>query len=242
MQAVLEKHSAELTVEQLRKSGVIITASPIPIDNRIRFWYNPDLKSSHFLVPGLIAVILMMLSALLTSMTVVREKERGTIEGLIVSPVMPYELMLGKLLPYLMIAFVDVITVLLASQVLFHVPLMGSPLLLLLMSVLFLIAALSIGLFISSVSASQQVAMTIGLLLTLMPSILLSGFLFPINAMPAFLQGITYIIPARHFLMIARGIFLKGNGIALIWQPALILLGFGIVMLGLSSLRFHKKL
>jgi ABC-2 type transport system permease protein len=240
--AIVQQQSARISMAALQRAGLNVEDAAIPVDARLRVWYNPELKSTNFIVPGLIAVILMMLSALLTSMTVVRERERGTIETLIVSPVMPYELMLGKLVPYVIIALFDVILVIAAGRLLFHVPLVGSPVLVLALSAVFLMAALGIGLLISAASPSQQTAMTFAMLTTLLPSVLLSGFLFPIRAMPAVLQWLTNIIPARHFLVIVRSIFLKGSGLSLLWQPALVLLLFGLIMLGLSSLRFRKKL
>jgi ABC-2 type transport system permease protein len=241
-EAMIQQHSAKLSRAALSRSGLPSGGAVVPVDSRVRFWYNPELKSTNFIVPGLIAVILMMLSALLTSMTVVRERERGTIEQLIVSPIRPHELMLGKLAPYVVIAFFDVLLVIAAGRLLFHVPLVGSPALVLLLSALFLGAALGIGLLVSTVSGSQQTAMTLAMMTTLLPSMLLSGFLFPIRAMPVALQWLTNIIPARHFLVIVRAVFLKGSGLALLWQPALVLLAFGLVMLGLSSARFRKKL
>jgi len=240
--AIVQQQSARISAAALQHVGLNVRDAVIPVDARLRVWYNPELKSTNFIVPGLIAVILMMLSALLTSMTVVRERERGTIETLIVSPVMPYELMLGKLVPYVIIALFDVILVIAAGRLLFHVPLVGSAVLVLALSAVFLMAALGIGLLISAASPSQQTAMTFAMLTTLLPSVLLSGFLFPIRAMPAVLQWLTNIIPARHFLVIVRSIFLKGSGLSLLWQPALVLLLFGLTMLGLSSLRFRKKL
>jgi ABC-2 type transport system permease protein len=240
--AILQQQSARITLSAVRKSGLALGGAALPLDARMRFWYNPELKSANFMVPGLIAVIPMMLSALLTSMTVVRERERGTIESLIVSPVMPNELMLGKLTPYVMIAFADVILVIAAGRLLFRVPLVGSPALVLVCSAIFLTAALGIGLLISTISRNQQTAMTVAMLATQLPSMLLSGFLFPISAMPKIIQLITNIIPARHFLVIVRGIFLKGSGLPQVWQPALILLALGIALLALSSLRFRKKL
>jgi ABC-type multidrug transport system ATPase subunit/ABC-type multidrug transport system permease subunit len=226
--AILRQHSANITLAALQKTGLPVRGSYPPVETRVRFWYNPELRSVNYIVPGLIAVILMMLAALLTSMTVVREREQGTIEQLIVSPVRPHELMIGKLLPYVVIAFVDVITVIVAGRLLFHVPL--------------LTAALGIGLLISTLSPSQQTAMTIALVTTMLPAILLSGFVFPISAMPKVVQWLTNIIPARHFLVIARGAFLKGSGLDLLWRPALVLLVFGLVTLALSSLRFRKRM
>ena len=239
--AIVQQQSAKITVAALQRRGITPPAAA-PIDARFRYWYNPELRSTNFIVPGLVAVILMMLSALLTSMTVVRERERGTIEQLVVSPVMPSELMIGKLLPYVIIAFFDVILVIAAGRLLFGVPLKGSPALVLALSAVFLTAALGIGLLISVASHNQQTAMTLAFMTTLLPSILLSGFIFPIRAMPVVLQIITNLIPARHFLVILRAIFLKGSGFALVWRPALILLICGLVVLTLSAKRFHKKL
>jgi ABC-2 type transport system permease protein len=175
-------------------------------------------------------------------MTVVRERERGTIESLIVSPVMPNELMLGKLIPYVMIAFADVILVIAAGRLLFRVPLVGSPALVLVCSAIFLTAALGIGLLVSTLARNQQTAMIAAMLGTQLPALLLSGFMFPVTAMPTVVQWLTNIIPARHFLVIVRGIFLKGSGLAQVWQPALILLILGAFLLAMCALGFRKKL
>ncbi len=240
--AIVQQQSARISLMAVQRAGIPTDSAVIPVDARMRFWYNPELKSANFMVPGLIAIILMMLSALLTSMTVVRERERGTIESLIVSPIMPHELMLGKLTPYVIIAFCDVILVIAAGRLLFHVPLVGSPALVLFCSAIFLTAALGIGLLISTISESQQTAMTVAMMATQLPSMLLSGFLFPISAMPTVVRWLTNIIPARHFLVIVRSIFLKGSSIAMLWQPTLILLGLGILLLAMCAVRFKKKL
>lgn len=240
--AMVQQHSAKIAIQALQAAGVNTSSAVLPVDNRVRYWYNPELKSTNFIIPGLIAVILMMLAALLTSMTVVRERERGTIESLIVSPVMPVELMLGKLTPYVVIAFFDVLLVMVASLLLFHIPLVGSPVLVLILSGVFLTAALGIGLLISTVATSQQFAMTVAVMATQLPSVLMSGFLFPISSMPPKVQLLANIIPATHFIKILRAVFLKGSGITALWQPALFLLLTGIAMLGTSSLRFQKKL
>ncbi|MDD3925427.1 MAG: ABC transporter permease [bacterium] len=239
--ATVQQQSAGLAVAAVLRRGAGTGIAP-PVEVRQRFWYNPELKSVNFIVPGLIAVILMMLSALLTSMTVVRERERGTIEQLIVSPVMPSELIIGKLIPYILISFLDVILVIAAGRLIFNVPLNGSPGLVLALSAVFLTASLGIGLLISVSSGSQQTAMTVAMMATMLPSVLLSGFVFPIKAMPAAIQWLTSIIPARYFLTIIRSIFLKGMGIGQLWQPVLFLLLFGAGILWLSSLRFRKKL
>ncbi|MHB0939619.1 MAG: ABC transporter permease [Armatimonadota bacterium] len=240
--AILQQQSAKVSLEALARDGVNVTRVVQPVDNRIRFWYNAELRSTNFLVPGLVAVILMMLAALLTSVTVVRERERGTIEQLIVSPVRPIELMLGKLIPYVAIAFCDVLLILLVGVYVFQVPFRGSPWLVLGISAIFVTAALGIGLLVSTVAPNQQLALLAAMLTTQLPSVLLSGFIFPISSMPAFLQWFTLIIPARHFIKILRGVIMKGNGPAEVWPSALGLLIFALVMLGLSAARFKKKL
>jgi ABC-2 type transport system permease protein len=175
-------------------------------------------------------------------MTLARERERGTIEQLIASPVGRHELMLGKISPYMLIAFADVLLVTAVGTLLFGVPLRGSLLLLFGLSALFLVSALGIGLFISTLARTQQVAMITALLTTMLPSILLSGFIFPVRSMPKILQGVSQVIPATHFLVIARGIFLKGVGLETLWPQVVILILLGVFWLSLSALRFQKRL
>lgn len=225
-----------------RRMGLPAERLAAPIDFQPRVWYNPEMKSTHFIVPGLIAVILMQISALLTSLTIVRERERGTIEHLVVSPVMPHELMIGKIVPYVIIAFVDVLLVMASGRLLFGVPLKGSVVLLLVHSAVFLFASMGIGLLISVIARTQLVAFIAAMLGTMLPSVLLSGFMFPITAMPQVLQYLTYLIPARYFIVILRGIFLKGVGPEVLWKPALSLIVFGVVALALSARRFQKRL
>jgi ABC-2 type transport system permease protein len=240
--AIVREHATEVTLEAVRRKGVIAREDFIPIEARLRFWYNPEQKSVNFIVPGLIAVILMMLSTLLTALTVVRERERGTIEQLLCSPLRPVELILGKLLPFVVIAFFDVLLVIGAGRVLFGVRIVGSIPLLLALAALYLMSALGIGLLISVVSPTQQTAMTIAMLASQLPTILLSGFIFPIRAMPEAVQHLTQVIPARHFLVIVRGIFLKGSGLRLLWPQALILLAISALTLGLAAKKFRKRL
>lgn len=240
--AILQQQSSRISLEALSRQGVNVSRVVLPVDNRIRYWYNTELRSTNFLVPGMIAMILMMLAALLTSVTVVRERERGTIEQLIVSPVQPLELMLGKLIPYVVIAFCDVLLILLVGVYVFQVPFRGSPWLVLALSGIFVTAALGIGLLVSTVAPNQQLAMLAAMLISQMPSVLLSGFMFPISSMPRPIQLITYLVPARHFINILRGIIMKGNGFAQVWQPALGLLILAVFLLGLSAARFKKKL
>lgn len=215
---------------------------PAPIELRTWVWYNPELKSSNFLVPGLTAVILMLLAAMLTSLTVAREWERGTMEGLIASPLHPVELMLGKILPYVIIGLVDVVIIVLVAVFWFRVPLHGSLTLLMASSTIFLLGALGIGLFLSAATKNQQVAFQLAVLITMLPSLLLSGFFYPIENMPPALRAVTYLVPARYFLVILRGIFLKGVGLVVLWRELLFLGVFAVLMLMASSARFRKRL
>jgi len=184
---------------------------PLPFEIKPRIWYNPDMKSAYFFVPGLIALILVMISALLTSITITREKEMGTMEQILVSPVRPIEIIFGKVLPYIIIAFMDGFLILALGILLFGVPFSGSVVLLILLSTLYITTALSLGLMISTVVKTQQVAMMAAVAATLLPTIMLSGFIFPIKSMPLALQLISYIVPAKYYIIIIRGIMLKGN-------------------------------
>jgi len=217
-------------------------ASVTPIEPKVRIWFNEDLSSVKFITPGLVVVILMMLAALLTSQTIVREREQGTMEGLVVSPITAREIMLGKLLPYVAIALADVALVALAGRLLFHVPLRGSPALLLALLLLYLLAALGIGLLISAVARSQQVAYLIALIATLLPTILLTGFIFPVSSMPRVLQAVVQLHPATHFMVIARAISLRGAGLADLWPRALALAGLSAAILSLATAKFRKTL
>jgi ABC-2 type transport system permease protein len=236
--------SLELSPRGLRPEVFLAPTpeDPPPIELRTWVWYNPELKSSNFLIPGLTAVILMMLAAMLTSLTVAREWERGTMEGLIASPLHPAELMLGKILPYVVIGLVDVVIIVLVAVFWFRVPLRGSLVLLMVASTIFLLGALGIGLFLSAATQNQQVAFQLSILITMLPSLLLSGFFYPIENMPPVLQAVTYLVPARYFLVVIRGIFLKGVGLAVLWRDLLFLGVFAALMLLASSAKFRKRL
>jgi len=236
--------STELSPRDLRPQAFLTPRpeNPAPIELRTWVWYNPELKSSNFLVPGLTAVILMMLAAMLTSLTVAREWERGTMEGLIASPLRPVELMVGKILPYVAIGLVDVAIIVLVAVFWFRVPLRGSLILLMLSSTIFLLGALGIGLFVSAATKNQQVSFQLAVLITMLPSLLLSGFFYPIENMPPVLQAVTYLVPARYFLVVIRGIFLKGVGLVVLWKELLFLSVFAALMLGASSAKFRKRL
>jgi len=211
------------------------------LDVRPRVWYNPELKSANFMIPAIIGVILQFLTTFLTAMAIVRERERGTIEQLIVTPLKPYELIVGKLVPYVLIAFLDTLEVLAIGSFWFGVPIRGSIPLLLALSVLALMTSLGMGLFISSVSNTQQESMLLSYFIML-PSIFLSGFFFPITAMPRFLQYLSYIVPLTYFLVIVRGIILKGIGLELLTEQVMAMAIFGVAMLTLAASRFRKRL
>jgi ABC-2 type transport system permease protein len=204
--------------------------------------YNPDLQSSHFFVPGIVAVILLMISALLTSITIAREKETGTLEQLLTAPVSPSQILIGKLLPYVVIAFLDGLLVLAFATVLFKVPFIGSFWLLLLFEVIYVAAALSIGILISTAVPTQQLAMQFALLATMLPSIMLSGFIFAIKNMPLPLQVFSYFVPATHFLQQVRGIMLKGSGLTVLAPSAGLLFLLMVFFLVVAIKRFKTRI
>jgi ABC-2 type transport system permease protein len=207
-----------------------------------RALYNPDLRSPDFFVPGLIAVILMMISALLTSVAIVRERETGTLEQLLTAPVARRQIIVGKVVPYIAIAFLDGLLVIVFAVFHFHVPFEGSYVLLAFFGVVYITAALSIGVLVSTVARTQLVAMLTALMVTVMPSVMLSGFIFEIKNMPLPLQYLSAVIPARHFIVIIRGVMLKGVDAAALWQETGALVLLSAVLLGAAARRFHFKL
>lgn len=213
-----------------------------PLEVRARVWFNADMESKNYIIPGLIAVIMMVIAALLTSLTVAREWERGTMEQLISTPIKGPELVLGKLIPYFVIGMLDVILAVLMGEFLFHVPLRGSLGLLFLVGAVFLTGALSMGLLISILTKNQLLANQLALLTTFIPAFLLSGFSFPINNMPIVVQGITHLIPARYMVHLLKGIYLKGVGLKVLFLEAGLLALFAVVMIGLAIVKFKKKL
>jgi ABC-2 type transport system permease protein len=206
-----------------------------------RVWFNPDLVSRVYFVPGVIVNIIALVTIMLTSMSIVREKEIGTMEQLMVTPVKPLEVIMGKLLPFAVVGVVEVALVIVAARLIFHVPIRGNILLLFGCSLLFLLSTLGVGLFISTISQTQQQAMMASFFF-FMPAMLLSGFAFPIRNMPPAAQYLTYLNPLRYFMQIVRDLFLKGVGVASLWQEILALFVFGMAILSLSALRFHKNL
>ncbi len=211
------------------------------VEVRSRVWYNPEMKSANFMIPGLIGMILFMLTTMLTALAIVREREHGTIEQLMVTPIRPIELVVGKLIPYIAVAFFDVLEVLAIGVFWFGVPIHGSLALLLALSAVFLMTSLGIGIFISSVTNTQQEAM-LSVWLILLPSIFLAGFFFPVEAMPAALQWISYAVPLRYMIVIMRGIIVKGVGLEVLAGQVEALLIFGVVIMAFAATRFRKRL
>jgi len=206
-----------------------------------RVWFNPDLRSRNYFVPGVVVNIITVITLMLTAMSIVREKEIGTMEQLMVTPIRPIELMLGKTLPFALVGFIDTALVIVAALLLFHVPFRGSAFLLLGAASLFLMTTLGAGLFISTISRTQQQAMMTTFLF-FQPFFMLSGFAFPIRNMPEPVQYLTLLNPVRYFIEIVRGLFLKGSGITVLWPQLLALAIFGVVILSLSAMRFRKRL
>lgn len=239
VQAVTLQYSRDITLATLSKIG---RRNYLPINYEARIWYNPELKSVKFLVPGLIGFILAITCVIATALSIVREKERNTIEQITVSPVHALEFILGKMVPYAVISLIAAVIVILAAYVLFGVEVKGSYLNLFVATLLFVIAALSIGLFISTIAETQQVAFQVAALVSMLPTLILSGFIFPIRSMPLFLQILSNITPAKYYLVILRGIILKGVGFAAYWEQMLSLILYAVVLLGISSLRFRKTI
>jgi ABC-2 type transport system permease protein len=219
-------------------NGISASAQVIP---STRVWFNPDLRSRNYFVPGVAANILLMVTLMLTSQAIIREKEIGTMEQLMVTPMRPIELMLGKTLPFALVGMINMLMVTGAALLLFRIPFRGNFFLLMFCSLLFLMTSLGAGLFLSTVSNTQQQA-NMGSFFITTPAFMLSGFTFPIGNMPVIVQYLTYLNPLRYFMEIVRGIFLKGVGISVLWPQMLILTVYGIAILSLSAMRFHKKL
>jgi ABC-2 type transport system permease protein len=235
-----QTQSVKLQVQKLSRQtlgGMPTTA----VDVRSQVWYNPDMVSAYFMIPGMIGMILQMMTTLLTAVAIVRERERGTIEQLIVTPIRSWELIVGKLVPYVVIAFGDAVEVLVLGTLWFHVPVRGNIGLLLGLAGLFVMTTLSIGLFISTIAHTQQEAM-LTTFMTILPTIFLSGFFFPVAAMPQVLQWISAVIPLKYFLIIVRSIVLKGVGLQLLLTETVVLAVMGIVMMTVASTRFRKRL
>ena len=236
--AVTINYNQKITADILALTGM---KSYQPISLESRFWFNPDLETTRFLIPGLIAMILIVIAVVTVSLSLVREKEKGTMEQLNVSPLSSIELLLGKNVPYVILSLINAAFILVAGYLLFGVEVKGSMLLLFITTLIFLLASTSIGVFVSVVSNSQQVAFTMATFLSLLPSVILSGFIFPIDSMPAAIQVITNITPAKFFIVILRAIMLRGVGVEAFWEQVVYLLIFASFMMILSTVISKKK-
>ncbi len=239
-QAVVQGYSSDMQLDWLRDRGQLFQPAPVSVETRT--WYNEDLDSSAFIVPGVLALVMSVIGAFLTSLTIAREWERGTMEQLISTPVTPVEIMLGKLVPYFIIGMFDVIVCALIAIYWFDVPFRGSFLTLLVSSAMFMVVVLSLGFFISVIAKSQLAASQIALLVTFLPAFLLSGFLYSIEQMPVVLQWITRILPARYYVSVLKKIFLKGTPTVLLYTDLVPLAVFTVVLALLATNAFHKRL
>jgi ABC-2 type transport system permease protein len=237
---IMFEFNSDLKFRELKNAG--ITGLKIPVDVRTRIWYNSELKSKNFIVSGIIVIVMAIISALITSLTIAREWERGTMETLITTPVRKHELFFGKLLPYILIALFDIVLTVSAGYFIFDMPIRGSVVELYLVSLLFLIGTTSLGLLISSTMRSQVIAVQLAIAVTYMPSILLSGYIFPIKNMPALIQGITYLVPARYLIYYMKGVTMKGIGFTLMWSQVLFLFLFALLVVARSLKKMSFKL
>ncbi|NWF88630.1 MAG: ABC transporter permease [Ignavibacteriaceae bacterium] len=238
---IISKYSQNLLLSSMDRTGnKIIPAGQIVAEPRV--WYNPNLKTRNFMVPGIVGLLLSIITLLLTSLAVVKEKEIGTLEQLIVTPIKPYQLILGKLIPFVLLGFVAIIIVIAAMWVVFSIEVRGSLVFLFACSFLYILSTLGLGLFVSTISKTQQQAMMIAIFVILMPMVYLSGFAFPIENMPAVIQFVSYAVPLRYFINIVRGVILKGIGFNELWLDGVVLFFIGVFILFLSSRRFQKRL
>jgi ABC-2 type transport system permease protein len=232
--AITSRHGTQVQLQGRRVQPTVSAES--------RVWYNPTLESRNMIVPGLIAVIMSIIAAMLTALTIAREWERGTMEQLAATPVHRLEVVFGKLVPYLGIGLFDVAVTAAAGMLIFGVPLRGSVLLLAVMTLLFLLGALGLGMFISAVLKSQVLATQVAMVATYLPALLLSGFLFDIGSMPVVLRAVTYIVPAKYYIAVTRGVFLKGVGLESLWVPGISMVIFAAVGISLATVVFHKRI
>jgi len=236
---IIAARSQELMQRRLASIKAVVPNVAV-VEPRVRVWYNPDLKSVNFMIPGLIGLIITVITTIITSVAIVKERERGTLEQLIVTPIKRWELILGKILPFIVIAFIEIGLVLAFGVWWFGVPFRGNVLLLLALCTAFLFTTVGQGLLVSTISRTQhQAQMTAWFFM--MPAVMLSGFIFPIANMPKVIQLLTYAVPLRYFLVIVRGVFLKGVGINVLWDQVLILTILGVLIFGISVFRFQKR-
>ncbi|RJP73030.1 MAG: ABC transporter permease [Ignavibacteriales bacterium] len=241
LQGIISSYTSKILMDVRDKYG-LKTINAGSITSEVRVWYNPDLKTRNFMVPSVMALILVVTTTVMMAMGVVKEREIGTLEQLIVTPIKPFQLIIGKLIPFVIIGFIDFLIVVTVMVLWFGIAVRGDFLFLLFTSFIFIMSTLGLGLFISTISKTQQQAMMVAMFGILMPMIYLSGFAFPIENMPQLIQYITYAIPLRYYITILRGIILKGTGFSGLWLETLIMFLMGAGLLILSSLRFRRKL
>lgn len=239
-QGIATSFAQNIVLENIQRKGVKFSAGSISPE--VRIWYNPELKTRNFMVPSITSLILMLTTTLLTSLAVVKEKELGTLEQLIVTPIKPWQMIIGKLVPFTILGFAAMFLVNMVMVFWFGIPIRGNLLFYIFASFLFILSTLGLGLFISTISKTQQQAMMVTVFGVMMPMIYLSGFAFPVENMPEIIQYVTYIIPLRYFITIIRGVILKGIGFPELWRETLILMSMGAAILYFSSKRFHKRL
>ncbi len=240
LKAVAAGFDIALQKQRIRRAGLKMV--DMPLEARIRVWFNPELKSKNFIIPGLTGVIMMAICSVMTALSVSKEKETGTLEQLVSTPITSLELLLGKLLPYLAVGLVDLALVVGAAVLIFDVPFRGSYINLFITSLIFLIGSLSWGLFVSVVAKSQIQASQISVISAFLPSFLLSGFIYPIENMPVVLQALTFIVPARYFVEVLKGLFLQGVGLTVLWPQVLALVLYAVLVLNLARKRFTKRI
>jgi drug efflux transport system permease protein len=241
LNGIVASYSQNILVEQMNKQGfktaIVGNVSPV-----LRVWYNPDLKTRNFMVPGIIGLLLTVITTVLMAMGIVKERELGTLEQIIVTPIKPYQLILGKIIPFIILGFVDILIVMAVMVFWFGIGIKGDFFYLIFASFIYILSSLGLGLLISTVSKTQQQAMMVAMFGILMPMNFLSGFAFPIENMPGWIQPITYLIPLRYYITIIRGVILKGDGLLQLIPETITLLGIGAIILIASSLRFSKRL
>lgn len=240
VKAITTGFDLSIQSKRLRHAGLKMT--DMPLEARVRVWFNPEMKSKNFIIPGLTAVIMMTICSFMTALSISREKETGTMEQLISTPISSTELLVGKLIPYLAVGFIDLALVVGAGVFIFHVPFRGSYFHLLLAAFIFLVGTLSWGLFVSVISKSQLQASQIAMLSVFLPSFLLSGFIYPIENMPLAVQILSFLVPARYFVEILQGLFLQGVGLKVLWPQILALILYALLILNLARKRFSKRL
>lgn len=239
-QTVVDNYNSALLIKTAYQQGK--KTVNVPLEAKPRVWFNQNMLAKNYIIPGLIAVIMMVIAALLTSLTIAREWENGTMEQLITTPLKPIELLVGKLAPYFAIGMLDILLAVLMGQFLFNVPLRGNPMLIFGSGAIFLVGSLTMGMLISIVTRSQLLASQLAMVLTFLPSFLLSGFMYTISNMPTVIQGITYLVPARYFVTILKNIYLKGVGISILIFEAGILLFFAVILVIVANIKLRKRL